>query len=606
MTTAVSSPLSQVQLHLIDSMDEVANFKRWLSTRTEIGLDIESTGLQVGVDKIRLVQFGDELDGWVVPFDRWGGVVAEVVERFEGTYNTHNGPNFDVPMLDEEDIHVPHHKVQDTRLMAHVLSSTGPLGLKPLTTMHVDRFAAVAQRTLDDAIGKTTGWTWETVPLTFEPYWIYAGLDPVLTCHLKNNLMPKVQAEAPLSYQLELAIAWVTAKMERRGVRVDREYTARFADELLRYVAEVETWCQHAYHLSPGQNQEVVRALQSDGVQFTKYTDTGAICLDKYVLGAIDHPLARAVLGRRRCQKIVSTYLSTYLELSERDGFIHPSINSVGGTAKNNFEPGGGGRGVRTGRMSSSDPNIQNVPIHTAAGARVRDAFIPREAHTWVKCDFDQIEMRLLAHLARDPGLMAAFDQGDFFVNLTRTIYDDITIVKKDDRRQLVKNGAYAKAYGAGLEKFAATAGVTVDVAGPFLRRFDEMYPGVRRMQHEIEKTAYANLQATGEAFVRSPLTRRKHVADRNRIYPLLNYLIQGTAGELLKLKGIEADEAGLTDYMLFPVHDEFDADVPNDVLSDYLDALRRVMNDDKLLAVPITASVSTGERWGSLKEEVT
>lgn len=587
-----------MRVHLIQSVDDAAAFLRWLSTRTEVALDVEASGLDKDVDVVRLVQFGDQREAYVIPFERWAGVVDDALARFEGTYVTHNGPSYDCPLLRRAGCDVPRHRVHDTRLMLHVLESTGSTALKSAAKRLVDPRADLGQERLDEAM-RRGGWTWATVPVDLEPYWLYAGVDTVLTQQLKDVLWPRVQAEAPASYDLELAVSWVTERMERRGVRVDRDYTETFAAELHRYVVDVEAWCQATYGLYPGSNRDVVAALQRDGVEFTKYTTGGAISLDKFVLAELDHPLARAVLGRRQAQKITGTYLDNYLRLSQRDDRIHPSINVIGGTDKNPFEPGGG-KGVRTGRMSMNDPNLQNVPIRGKEGKRIRNCFVASDEHTWIKCDFDQIEMRCMAHLAEDDGMIAAFRaDGDFFVNLAVNLFNELNFQRSDPRRQLVKNGGYAKIYGAGVRRFAETAGVGYDEGAAFMRRFDALYPGVTRWVKSIEREAQRTLLDEGEAYVRSPLTNRRHVADAGRLYSLVNYEIQGMAGELLKMKMIELDAAGLGDYMTIPVHDEVDLDVPDTELGNVLTTLKDVMHDPSLLCVPITSSIETGTRWG-------
>lgn len=595
------SDLITVQVTLVDSVDDAAALLRWLSTKTEVAFDVETTGLDVDVDRVRLFQLGDEERAWVVPYERWVGLVDEVVRRYEGIYVTHNGPSYDVPICRKHGIVIPPHRVRDTRTEAHVLDSTGSLALKNLAKRHVDPRADWGQHKLEEALGARGGWSWETIPYDFEPYWFYAGLDTVLTKRLDGVLWPRVQAEAPASYELELAVAWVAERMERHGVLVDRPYVGAFADRLRAYVDQVDDWCRATYDVYPGSDLQVIDALRRDGVELTKLTASGRPSVDKEVLSSLEHPLARAVLGRRQSVKLVSTYLETYLELSDRDGRIHPSINTVGGMAKNPFEPGGS-KGVRTGRMSMNGPNLQNVPIRTTAGKKIRDAFIVAPGHRWVKADFDQIEMRVLTHLTREPGLIEAFtSDGDFFVNLARDLFADPTFRKSDPRRQLVKNGGYAKIYGAGIPKFAKTAGVPTDDAAAFMRRFDGLYPGVPTWTREIERAALRALDREGEAYVRSPLTQRKHVADAGRLYALVNYLIQGTAGEILKMKLVEADHAGLGHYMILPVHDEVDLEVPTPDLDDVVTTLRDVMNDDGLLAVPVTASIEVGERWGSV-----
>lgn len=595
--------LDGIDVHLIDSMEEVGNFLRWLSTdsvKDELGCDTECSGLDKDVDFVRLVQFGDERSGWAIPFERWGGVVEDVVKRYTGRYITHNGPAYDVPMLRRAGIELPRDRVDDTRVMLHVLKSTGSTALKSAATEMIDPRAATMQHKLDEAIGKKGGWTWATVPIDFEPYWVYACVDTVLTKQLKNILMPKVQAEAPASYNLELAVIWVTEAMERRGVRVDREYTQRLRDQLSGYVEQVERWCAENYGIWPGSNQKIIDILMRAGVEFTKLTNGGNISLDAEVLGSIDHPLAEAVLGRRKAQKSVSTYLDNYLKMSERDGRIHPSINTIGGIAKNPFEPGGG-KGVRTGRMSMSDPNLQNVPTRTNAGKRIRNCFIPSDGHLWVKCDADQIEMRLLAHFSNDPGLVAAFHaEGDFFVNMARTLFNEPDFIKADPRRQLVKNGGYAWIYSAGADKFAKTANVSLDDASTFMRNLNTTYPRVAEWKRELEVEAVRNYELTGEPFVRSPFTGRKFIADSIRkLYTLSNYNIQGPAAELLKMKIVQVDAAGLGDYLLIPVHDEIDFEVPAEEIDDFMVTLNDVMNDADLLRVPMTWSAEVGPRWG-------
>jgi DNA polymerase-1 len=589
-------------IHLVDDLDTAWECKRWLSTCDEIAVDTEGTGLNTRIDKVRLLQLGDRQTAYCIPIDfpGWGALGTELLTKFQGRMVAHN-LTYDAEMIKGTlGVQLPIERCDDTRLMAHVLESTGSTALKSLTRRFVDPRAGNFQHQLDDAM-KKSGWSWSIIPIDFEPYWMYGGLDTILTMQLKDYLEPQVMAEAPESYALELAVAWVTRRMEQRGIQLDREYTAELAASLSRYVEEAETWCQAYYGVSPGSNAKVVERLQADDVEFTKMTDGGAWSLDAEVLESIDHPLAETVLKRRRAQKTVSTYLDNYLTMSEWDGRIHPSINTIGGTDKNPFEPGGS-KGVRTGRMSCSDPNLQNVPIRTTMGKRIRNCFTSSIDHTWIKSDFSQIEMRVLAHMSQDPNMIAAFNApGDFFVNMGRTLFDEPDFRKADPRRQLLKNGGYAKIYGAGIPKFAKTAGVPELEASDFMRDFDGLYRKVPEWIRSIENLGRSTLSHEGQAYVRSPLTGRKHVADAGKLYVLVNYLIQGTAGEILKRKIVEADQAGLGDFMILPVHDEIDLDVPNDDLEDAMATLHDVMNDAELLTVPITASIETGLRWGDV-----
>lgn len=616
--------LDDTSVCLIESVDDAAELLRWLSSKRRVALDTETTGLDHDVDRPRLIQFGDDRSAFVVPFERWGGVAEEAIRRYAGDYVLHNAP-YDYRMLANVGVELPTHRCHDTRIMLHVLSSTQPLALKEAAARYVDPRARYAQSKLDEAIGKKGGWTWANVPITFQPYWSYAGIDAIETFQLDQYLYPRVMNDAPTSYDLEMSVQWVCERMERLGAYVDHDYVQRLADELTRTCDDIVSWCQTYYQLTPSRSAQVIDALQRQGAEFTKLTDSGKPSLDKHVLAELapHFPLAQAVFDHRRADRVVGTYLLKYLELSRRDGLIHPSINTVGGTHKNQFESGGSGRGVRTNRMSMSDPNLQNVPTRTVFGDKIRNSFTSRYGPDgrWVKFDFDQIEMRILAHLANDEGMIRAFtSEGDFFVNMARQIFSDDTITKKDPRRQPVKNSGYAKIYGAGLEQFAKTAGMYVDAdridaagdwhrvrtpdldgARAFLNRFDQLYPGPSRLAREIEAQARRTFADEGIAYVRSFLTNRRYTGDRNRDYALLNYLIQGGAGEIMKMKIVQADAAGLGPYMMFPVHDELDLDVPNDVYDDVMVTARDVMNDPDLLTVPITAGAAVGPRWGSL-----
>lgn len=602
--------LDGVQVHLVDDVDTAQEFLRWLSTKTVVGFDTEGTGLDVDVDHIRLIQFGDDRHGWAIPWERWGGVAQTAVQRYEGIYVTHNGP-YDWRMCWKEGVKLPQHKIRDTRMMIHVLSSIDALALKSAACKWVDPRADIGQKELDLAMAQNK-WTWATVPVDFQPYWAYGACDTVLTYQLDQMLYPRVMLDAPASYDLEVAVEWSCEKMERRGVLVDRPYIEQLSDELTTFIGQADQWAAQYYGVYPGSNSQVIARMQADNCQFTKYTPGGQLCLDKEVLDEFSyHPLAKLTWDRRRAVQTVGTYLANFLKFSERDGFIHARINTIGGTGKNPFEPSGSGKGVRTNRMSCSDPNLQNVTARGVFGKRIRDPFISREGHTWIKADADQIESRIFATRARDQGMLNAFrTPGDFFVNVARQMFNDASIQKSDPRRQPTKNAIYACLFTAGPKQFAKTAGLRLPNGQPdtaagaaFLGKLKALYPGIDNYAREIERVALNHLTNEGEAYIRSPRTNRKYVADHNKIYPLLNHRTQGEAGEILKLKIVQMDAAGLGDFMILPVHDEINLDVPNDLVNDVLTTSRDTLNDDTLLAVPLTWSIAIGQRWGSLTE---
>ena len=579
-----------------------------------LGLDSETSGFGVfGVgdkkDRVRLIQIGDANAGWAFARDDWLGLLKDVVEKWDGDWILHNA-TFDALFFDVDcGVHIPRQKIRDTMVRSRINEPHMSMALKQQAARHIDPAAAGLQAELAG-----TKWTWANVPIDYAPYWTYGALDPVLTYRLEEFHKPITDAEAPDAFELEMAVLWVVEKMRRYGAHVDRPGARQKLVQFNEYVKSVERWCQDEYGVKPGSNAAIISILEDAGFEFTATTKSGAIALDKEVLEGIDHPLAQAVLGRRQAQKMASTYLRFYTEEADYDDLLHPSFNTLG---------------AKTGRMSCSDPNLQNLPrLGTSrTGDSVRNCFTSRyidpdllpqfdekftvedamKHGSLIMCDYSQIEMRMLAHFAQEEGMIKAFQSdGDFFVNLARQIYQDDTITKKDKRRQVTKNAGYAKIYFAGLAKFAATAGITTVAAKDFLNRFDTMYPGVSQFQNGILQTAMNRKMTEGLAYARSPLTGRKYVADDRAEYKLINYLIQGCAAEVNKMKLVELDNAGIGDYMYATIHDEVLLDAPPGMAVDIVNTLEAIMNDDKMFApLPIEAEASFAHRWGMKKDWV-
>lgn len=602
--------LSEItQLHLVETTDDAYALLRWLSEQSIIGIDTEGTGLSPERDHVRLVQVGSRTEGWAIPFELNSMLVHDIVNRFQGEYVTHNGP-YDHAMLRKEGVILPKNKIHNTLLEAHVLSSIGSLALKPLYSTHVDDRGAYLQDDLQTLFAQT-GYTWTTVPWNHPTYWMYAALDPCETLQLHDHQYPQVQRIAPDSYELELAVSWPIELMERHGALVDREFVQGYLEELQGEEKILDTQIRSTWGISPGSSAQLVDKLLSEGVSLTKLTKGGdTYSTDKYVLASLPHPLAQAVLRYREITKLTGTYLMNYLEMSQHDGRIHPSINSVGGRGKNPFEPGGSS-GVRTSRMSSSDPNLQNVPKRGEKGSRIRRSFRAGEDKVWISCDADQIEMRVTADRSQDEGLMRAFHSPeDFFVTMGRDLFHDPSFAKSDPRRALLKGGMYGKVYGASPATFAASSGLVDEAGRPrvqeameFYRLVDERYPKLPQFFNAVMNVGRKRLREEGSAYVRSPLTGRRLQADTGRLYPLVNYLVQGMAGEILKKKILQCDAAGLGKYMILPVHDEINFEVPREEAPEVIATAREILNDDTLLSVPLTWGVSTGPNWGDAKE---
>lgn len=589
--------LDDVQLHFVDNMEMVGKFATWLSERHEndfIACDTETGGLEFWKQPLRLVQFGDTMQGWAIPWERWGGAAVEVLQKYTGRLGFHNSP-FDAKFIEHHmGIKLPWHQVEDTLVMAHILDPTNPVGLKPLGSRFVDAKAVASQRMLDEAMSDKK-WTWATVPVDFPMYWIYGAMDTVITSRLNAIFKPKIDAGYAELYDLEMATRRIIAGMEARGARIDIPYVERKQKELVEYVENCRTWVLNNHGIHIGSNQKVGQRMIELGYQLTETTNSGQWKLDKEVLQGIiglddrDNRLinvertpavvlAELVYAARKSDKIRSTYMDNFLTMHD-NGFLHPSINTLG---------------ARTGRMSVTNPALQTLP----RGDVVRNAFIPREGNSLISIDYDQIELRLITHFAQDTGLRDAFMSGDdFFTTVAREIYGDPDLDKKDPRRQLTKNCMYAKGYGAGVEKMAKTAKVPFDVMKGVADGLDRRFPGIRALQHKVEQQAMGRLNTEGEAYIIDPFGRRQ-VADQDKVYGLVNSLVQGTAAGILKKALVNMDLMGLGDYLILPIHDEVMLDVPKDDIEEALPIIKEAMTSVGEWMVPLTAEPSVMDRW--------
>lgn len=595
----MESPLDGVRLSLVESIDDLMEMKRWAGERrdTPLMFDTETGGLSPEKNQVRLIQLGDTRRGWAVPFQMWGGGAIELLKNYEGRLGAHNR-SFDCRFLmNHAGWQPPWEKIDDTLTMAHLLDPLRPRGLKPLADRLVDRRASAGERILHDGMKKQK-WTWDTVPVSFKPYWIYAAADPVLTAHIWLKLQPQVAEKYSQVYDFEQEVNRVCAMMMLKGMKVDLEYIHQKLSAISSYSASVRAWLSENYQVdSPMGNIKITRALERLGQEIRKgeefETAGGAPKMDKENLAwyrdnavsAEVRVLCETILTARHAEKMAGTYLENLISLRDAYDVVHCNIWPLG---------------ARTGRMSITDPALQTLPRDDLV---IRGAFIPRPGHVLISCDYDQIEMRLSAHFAADDGLIQAFLQADepggtdFFSSIASELFRR-EIRKGDKRRQMVKNMSYARIYGAGVAKMALTAGVTVEQMKPVKDAFDNRYPGLSRMAESIVNNARHAAEAGGRPGVFTPLGRFLP-GESGREYALVNYLIQSHASEILKQAMINLAAAGLQDYMLLPVHDEIVFEVPEIEADAAAKLIRDTMENRTDYSVPITCEPKImPERW--------
>lgn len=589
------SPLADVSLNLVEDTDDVAAMMRWVGERREtpLAFDTESSGLSPKRERLRLVQFGDLHQGWAIPWERWSGVALEILNRYEGTFVAHNSI-FDIRFLKHHGgWDAPWHRIDDTLTMARLDDPTRQNGLKPLSNALVDRRASAGQKALEEGF-RTNKWTWGTVPINEPSYWVYSALDGVLTTHLHQYLKPRIEETCPEAYALERSANRTCALMMDKGLQLDVPYVEKSIDDFDAKSAEIRAWLKSAHGItSPKSGGQLRRAFEKLGQEVMFWTDRSAPQYDKDALafyekagqnGAV-RQLAQLIRAVRHIEDIRDRYSSKFLELRDRDDIISCSINVMG---------------ARTGRMSVSDPALQQLPRDDKV---IRGSFIPRPGHVFISCDLDQVEMRILAHLSQDPGLIQAFMEADstgsdFFTAVARILYHDDSLAKSDPRRQLVKNSSYARVYGGGRERLAMMAGVSLDEIMVFEDIFDTRFPGMKTIMNRLEGDARGAFRQGSRGGVR--LTDGRFLpCDQGKEYAVLNYAIQGAASAYMKACLANLDAAGLTDMLCLPIHDEVLLEAPIDQAQEVLKIVEDCMTDRLNFRVPLTAGgVILEDRW--------
>jgi DNA polymerase-1 len=413
------------------------------------------------------------------------------------------------------------------------------------------------------------------------------------------------QGLRPLLEDVELPLASVLARMEARGVRLDVPYLEEMGgsvrDRMATLKAEVFRHAGQEFNLnSPPQ----LRAILYDqlGLQPGKRTPKGELSTDASVLEKLRdaHPIVDALLSWRELDKLNSTYLEALPKLVDpRDGRLHTSFNQTV---------------AATGRLSSSNPNLQNIPIRSELGRQIRRAFIPgADDQVLLVADYSQIELRILAHLSGDTGLREAFDSGlDIHAATAATVFDLPPEHVDAEMRRRAKAVNYGLAYGMNAWGLATRLGITPDEAQEFIDAYFEGFPAIKEyLHHQVDR-------ATVEGFTETLLGRRRYIPELQAANPrvrdlgrrqALNAPIQGSASDVFKVGMIAVDRAlrerpDLDCHMLLTVHDELVFEVAKDRAEETVDLIRERMERAVELDVDLRADVGLGANWSEAAPE--
>lgn len=588
MTT---SPLADVELHLVESVADAVALKTWLGQRREgpLGLDVETSGLSAYRETLRTIQVGDRHHGWVIPWQQWGGIALEIFRAYDGEWAVHNTP-FEGQFIPEHTgYELPWERVHDTMSMAALDDPVRSKALKSLTKKLIDPHADEGQKELKEAF-EANGWSWGTIPIDHPAYWIYSAMDPVDTVHVAAHLLPRIQASCPEAYSLERSANRLCTQMMRKGMLLDVPYAEKSIAEFDTKADQIRDWLRDAHQItSPKSSRQIATAMEKLGQEIQFFTDRNAPQFDKDALAFYEksgenagvRQLTQYIRAVRHIEDIRDRYSRRFLEMRDTNDTVHCEIRVMG---------------ARTGRMSVAGPPLQQLPRDDKV---IRGSFIPRPGHVFISCDLSQVEARLAAHFSQDPGLIQAFydaDNGgvDFFCGVASEIFAE-PISKDDHRRNLTKSTVYGSLYSAGVDTMARTAGIRPDQMAPVKAGFDRRFPGLKQFSDRVVKESLSNSPAS----VRGPLGRLL-VFDKGREHTqALNGLIQSHAAEYMKQRLVIIDAAGLGDAMRLVVHDEVILEVPAADAADALRTVTEAMTDLNTYRVPLTAEGKImPERW--------
>lgn len=592
-----------------ETVTTVEQAQRWLSLVQDadlVALDTETTSLD-GM-QARLVGFSLSIESGeacYVPLAHRGpqsidqlskdAILAQFKPWFEADRPTKllHHAKYDMHVLANEGISLKG-VAHDTMLQAYVLESHRSVALDQLS----QRWLGLKGLSYQDICGKGAqqiGFD----EVSIEQASQYACEDADYTRRLHDTLFPQVQASESLSriYELELKVSTVLWQIERTGVCIDTSVLQKQSQALGEKLIELE---KKAYELagqpfnlnSPKQLGEILFGQMQ--LPVVRKTASGVPSTDEEVLSKLaeDYPLPKLLLQYRGLAKLKSTYTDKLPKMvNQRTGRVHTNYAQAA---------------VITGRLSSSDPNLQNIPIRTPEGRQVRQAFIPTHAGgKLVSADYSQIELRVMAHVSGDAGMRQAFAKSEDIHRATAAEVFGVELGEVTaDQRRTAKTINFGLIYGMGAHGLATNLGITRDAAQSYIDRYFARYPGVAQYMADTKAKAHE------QGYVETVFGRRLWLPDINAggarragaERAAINAPMQGTAADLIKMAMVEVQRWIQTEQLqsrvIMQVHDELVLDVIADELTLVCEQLPKLMCDVAQLSVPLVAEVGKGDNW--------
>ncbi|TVT34265.1 DNA polymerase I [Marinobacter vinifirmus] len=429
----------------------------------------------------------------------------------------------------------------------------------------------------------------------------YAAEDADITLRLHQALSPKLKETGKLESvyrDIDLPLVPVLSRMEQRGTLISASTLRQHSQELAERMAELEKEAHEVAgeSFNLGSTKQLQAILYDKfGLRVIKKTPKGAPSTAEPVLQELahEHELPRLIVEHRSLSKLKSTYTDTLPELiHHRTGRVHTSYHQAV---------------TATGRLSSSEPNLQNIPIRTEEGRRIRQAFIAPEGYKLLAADYSQIELRIMAHLSGDKGLLTAFEHGEDIHKATAAEVFGVSLIEvSSDQRRSAKAINFGLIYGMSAFGLARQLGVERKVAQEYIDRYFERYPGVLRYMDNIRK------QAHEDGYVETLYGRRLYLPEinaRNKQMQqaaertAINAPMQGTAADIIKRAMIDVDQWLHAEHqndacMTMQVHDELIIEVREDAVEKVREGLVKRMSAAAKLDVPLLVEAGVGDNW--------
>ncbi len=597
---------AKVVYKTVASLEELKELIKRLSSKKEIAVDTETTSLNPLEAKLVGVSLCDSAGtAYYVPLGHSGEgernlsfdeAVENIKELLENPNVQKIGQNikYDLEVLHRYNIDIDPVSF-DTMLASYVLNpSSRQHSLSFLALKHFD----YRMRPISDLIG--TGKkqkTFDTVPVDKAAF--YAAEDADFTFRLRGVLAPLIHTQDlhDLYYNIELPLIKVLASMEEAGVRVNPGFLCRLSEQMegklnaltgqIFEIAGGEFNINSTQQLSHILFEKLSLPTKGKTAKKTGYS-TDVRVLEEL---ALIHPFPKLILDYRQLTKLKNTYTDAIPKLiNPETGRVHTSFNQTV---------------TATGRLSSTDPNLQNIPVRTEEGREIRKAFIPRDdEHVLLVADYSQIELRILAHYSEDKGLIEAFKRGEDIH--ARTAAEVYAVDLKDvtpDMRRAAKTANFAVIYGVTAFGLSQQSELDIDEAKQFIDAYFERYPGIRQYIETTKQLARDN------GYVTTLFNRRRYIPEINEKNfsvrqfaerTAINTPIQGTAADMIKVAMIRIHKkmAKMRSKMVLQVHDELVFDVHKDELEELKKITKDGMEKAVKLIVPVVVDLGVGENW--------